>query len=148
MERFFQYPFKIWGVLILIIALAACDPLANPYSADAYKQATSLKAQSLQLIQNGTQPFSSHASTSDALLLSISESYEFARGRGQKNTDEAAKQWAIIRDPNGGSVADFIRQWKEQGRMNQLFVGEFGEIVSIQFDAIINLETGRKNAPE
>ncbi|MBL3567752.1 hypothetical protein JMM59_22515, partial [Rhodovulum sulfidophilum] len=137
MERFFRYAFKIWGILVLVLALAACDPLANPYSADAYKQATSLKARSLQLIQNGTQPYSSHASTSDALLLSISESYEFARGRGRKNADEAAKQWAIIRDPNGGSVADFIRQWEEQGIMSRYFVDEFGKLISKQFDEII-----------
>ncbi|MEM6656639.1 MAG: hypothetical protein AAF625_01015 [Pseudomonadota bacterium] len=139
---------KTWRVLTLALALAACDPLANPYSADAYKQATSIKAQSLQLIQNGTRSYNSQASTAEALLLSISEAYEFARGRGRKSTDEAARQWAIIRDPKGGSVADFIRQWRVQGKMNQLFIDEFSEIASKQFDAIIGLETGRKITSE
>ena len=137
---------KIWLPFVLAFGLAACEPFANPYSAEAYKQATALKAQSLQLIQQGSQHYHQHAQTADALLLSISEAYEFAKGRGRKHTDEAAQQWAIIRDPNVGSMGAFIKQWKSQGTMNAFFVSEFSQNVSKQFDAVISLETGRKTS--
>lgn len=128
--------------------LVSCGPLADPYSPEAFRQATSIKAQSLALIDKGTAPYANHRDDADDLLVKISEAYEFARGRGRRNSDEAAGQWAIILDPDGGSVGDFVRQWQESGRLNSFFVDEFGETVALQFDEIIELETGRNISDE
>ncbi len=130
--------------MFLCLGLIGCDQLANPYSEEAFKQATSLKAQSLVLIASGNEPFLANEEEANALLLEFAKAYEFARGRGQTTSDEAAAQWAIVLDPNGGSVGEFIAQWREKGRMSEFFVSEFASTVSMQFDAIIELETGRK----
>lgn len=98
--------------------------------------------------KSGTEPYSDKAVKAEALLVDISAAYEFARGRGRNSTDEAASQWKIILDPNGGSVGAFVEQWRTRGRMSEFFVTEFGEIISIQFDRIIELEIGRKIAAE
>lgn len=130
-------------LLLTCFGLLACDPIANPYSAEAFRQATSIKAKSLALIEKGTEPYSTHKTTADALLVEIAEAYEFARGRGQKTSDEAAQQWAIVRDPEGGSVGGFINEWKSRGRMSAFTVEELGPVIALQFDRIIELETGR-----
>ncbi|MEX0308390.1 MAG: hypothetical protein AB3N12_13480 [Ruegeria sp.] len=145
LPRFFQ---RLWFALVIGILLTGCEQIANPYSAEAYKQATSLKAKSLALIKNGTQPYSANASKAETLLVEISAAHEFARGRGRKNSDEAADQWAIILDPEGNSVGEFVALWREKGKLNPFFVNEFSSIVSLQFDRIIELETGRKITAE
>ncbi len=132
----------------IALGLLACDPIANPYSAEAFKQATSIKAKSIALIEKGTEPYSEHQETADTLLVEISEAYEFARGRGRKTSDEAAAQWAIVRDPDGGSVAGFINEWQSRGRMSTFTVEELGPVIALQFDRIIELETGRNITAE
>ena len=140
---------RLLCLAILCFGLVGCEPFANPYSAEAYKQATSLKARSLSLINRGTEPYSANAAKAEALLVDISVAYEFARGRGTDSTDEAAAQWKEILNSKG-SVGDFVKQWRADGSMKdrEYFVQEFREIVSRQFDEIIELETGRKVAAE
>lgn len=130
--------------LAICLSLIGCDQIANPYSAEAYKQATSLKAKSLALIKKGSQAYSSNAAQADALMVEISAAYEFARGRGRRDSDEAADQWALILAPDGGSVGEFVSLWRTKGKLSPFAVNEFGQIVSLQFDRIIELETGRK----
>ena len=132
------------ALLILFgVFLSACTPFASPYSAEAFRQATTIKAQSLALIKDATDDFKIHEARADALLINISEAYEFARGRGSTTTDVAASQWSAILDPNGGSVGGFISQWREKGRMSEFFIDQFSEVIALQFDSIIELETGR-----
>ncbi|WVX48522.1 hypothetical protein ROLI_016030 [Roseobacter fucihabitans] len=137
----------LWIFGLAFMVLAGCERLADPYSAEAYKQATSLKARSLALVAKGTEPYSKHEQMADALLIDAASAFEFAKGRGKEASQTAAKQWAIIVDPNGGSLGDFVAQWRKapNQRMGQFFVDEFSEILSVQFDRIIELETGRRS---
>ena len=137
-------PIRPFLAAFSLLLLLGCTPLANPFSAEALRQATALKARSLALINSGDEPFSRHQDRAEALLISIAEAYEFARARGQRNSDEAALQWAEILDEDGGSVGAFVALWRENGRVNEFFIPQFHEVVSLQFDTIIDLETGRQ----
>lgn len=138
----------IWLFGLLLAVLMGCDRLADPYSAEAYRQATSLKARSLALVAKGTESYSKHEQTAEVLLVDAASAFEFAKGRGKEASQSTAKQWAIIVDPNGGSLADFINQWRSapNKRVSQFFVDEFLTVLTLQFDRIIELETGRKSA--
>lgn len=136
-----------WLFGLLLILLAGCDRLADPYSAEAYRQATSLKARSLALVGKGTEPYSKHEQTAEALLVDAASAFEFAKGRGREASQSTAKQWAVIVDPNGGSLADFVKEWKTapNRRMSTFLVDEFLSVLTLQFDRIIELETGRRS---
>lgn len=144
-----RVPIRLIALFGLVFALLiGCDRLADPYSAEAYKQATSLKARSLALVAKGTESYSKHEQTADLLLIDAASAHEFAKGRGKEAAQSAAKQWAIIVDPDGGSLADFVTQWRKApgGKMSKFFVEEFSSVLALQFDRIIELETGRKAA--
>ncbi|MFK7879684.1 hypothetical protein [Roseobacter sp.] len=141
-------PIRFFGIFGLVFALlAGCGQLADPYSAEAYRQATSLKARSLALVAKGTESYTKHEQTAEVLLVDAASAFEFAKGRGKEASQSTAKQWAIIVDPDGGSLADFVNQWRKapNKRMSQFFVDEFLTVLTLQFDRIIELETGRKS---
>lgn len=130
--------------LIVCLSLVSCGPFADPFSAEAYAQATSLKARSLDLIKRGGKPYAKNQARAEDLLLDIAKAYEFARGRGREAAATAAKQYLAILDPEGGSIAAYVAVWETQGTVGAFSRGQFEEVVRLQFDRIIELEAGRK----
>lgn len=127
----------------LFLFLAACDDYA-PYSLEAYTKATEIKAKSLSLLAQSSDPYSRHADDAKALLLDMDVAFEFAAGIEANN--EAADMWNIIRDPRENSVGGFIRMWRDDlpGGLSVPFREAFARDVSFAFDRLICLETNKR----
>lgn len=128
-----------------ILFIASCVDFPD-YSQTAYANATSLKARSLVLVANGTDPYATHRQDAEALLLSLDEAYEFANGI--ENNNEAAKLWDILRDPNGSLIGGFVTNWQTEfpGGASASFVEEVGDNLSDNFDRLICLEANKREA--
>ena len=136
---------RSWFVLIVSI-LAACSNLIAVYSQTAYEQATSIKAESLVLMNKATEPYSQHAQEVAALMLNVDKAYEYAKGRPRNEI--STEQWARMKDPNSNLLGGFLKRWQEQGRLSPVFVKEAEAQIAEAFDQIIELESGKNKAHE
>ena len=131
------------GILLLLwLCLAACAPLIGPYSPTAYQNATSLKAETLALMAKATKPFPENEKKVEALLVDIDKAYEYVHGI--PSDDLSARQWEILRQPDGALLGRFLGRWKSEGTLGTVYIDEFRGVVSDAFDEIICLEANKK----
>lgn len=131
----------------LLIALAGCTPLIAPYSAKAYENATSLKAQTLALMDKSDEPYSRHSGEIEGPnghTAKLNAAYEYVAGLD--NNSISARQWRILIDKNGKLYGKFISRWQDDGVLREAFITEFKKQVSDAFDEIICLETNKKES--
>jgi|GEM_PF-1631943 len=137
-----------WRQLVLLAGLsllAACTALPiGEYSLDAYKNATSLKAETLALVARSNESYTSHADEVYALNVKIDAAYEFAAGT--PNNLLSAKQWDLIRSPDGQLYGTFVVFWRTRGSLRTDFRDQFSEQIAEAFDEIICLEANKQKA--
>jgi hypothetical protein len=127
-----------------ILFCTGCAPLIGPYSPTAYQNATSLKASTLDLMSKANEPYSSHMKDVDALLVDIDKAYEFVNGIPSNSI--SAKQWDILRNPDGDLIGKFVKRWKEKETLSPVYIKEMKGQIADAFDQIICLEANKKEA--
>jgi hypothetical protein len=133
-------------ILPLLLCVAACAPLIGPYSPTAYKNATSLKAETLALMDKATEPYSKYEQKVESLMVGIDEAYEYVHGIPSDSL--SAKQWEILKDPDGALLGRFFSRWKSKETLSRVYIDEFSGIISDAFDEIICLEANKKSAKQ
>jgi len=137
---------------LLLSLLMSCTPLIGPYSPMAYQNATSLKASTLALMDKATEPYSLHQKSVESLSLEIDKAYEFVNGVPSNSI--SAKQWLILKNPDGDLLGKFFLRWKKTetahppSLLREEFVKEFKGQVSDAFDEIICLEANKKESTQ
>lgn len=121
--------------------LAACGPTISKFNETAYEQATSLKVESVALMNAATEPYEQHADDVRALKKKLEKAHEYAKGR--PNNEISAKQWNILISPNRNLLGGFLKRWKDDSSLNKVFVKEKVKQVRDAFDTIIGLESGK-----
>ncbi len=135
---------KIIISLLLLFFIAACTPLIGPYSATAYKNATSLKPQTLALMDKATGKYAAHHAVIETLTVELEKAHEYVKGVPSNSI--SARQWHILIKADGQLFGKFIKRWKERSTLSHTFITEFKGIVSDAFDEIICLEANKKEA--
>jgi hypothetical protein len=131
-------------ILMALSVLTACAPLIGPYSPESYKYATSLKAETLAMMDKATEDYSTHKKKIEYLEVELQKAHEYVKGVPSNNI--SAKQWDILIKPDGDLIGKFFKRWKERGTMSSIMIREFKGIVSDAFDEIICLEASKKSA--
>ncbi len=133
-------------LLLLILFIGACTPLIGAYSPTAYTNATSLKVETLALMDKATEPYSQHQDKVEKLVIELNKAYEYVNGLPRNSI--SAQQWKILIDTSseGKLIGKFFKRWKEAGTKNQTFINDFKSTVSDAFDEIICLEVNKKEA--
>jgi hypothetical protein len=121
--------------------LTGCSTI-GPFSPKAYEQATSLKVEALATMDKATEPFASKKPEIEALKINIDKSYEYSKGRPQN--EETTRQWAIIKDPSRNSLGGFLKRWEDSKTLKKEYIQEAKNLVSDGFDAVIELESGKR----
>jgi hypothetical protein len=129
---------------IITLGLGACTPLIAPYSLDAYKNATDLKAETQALIGESGEPYSQHTTDVKALSVKLDAAYEFANGIPKNQI--SATQWKILVDPNGNLIGGFLRTWSSQGTTSPAYQQEKKAQIGRAFDFIACLEVNKQQA--
>lgn len=124
-----------------LIFLAACSTI-DVFNQRAYEQATSIKVEALTLIDKATDSYNNHKTEIDQLELSAKKAYEYAKGR-EKNI-ESTMQWEIMVNPERNLLFGFLKRWKEEDKLGSAFISNAKEIISDGFDAVIELESGKR----
>lgn len=133
--------FKTYLVSFLAVSLFSCTTIA-PYNEKAYENATSMKAESLNVISNGTDDYNDHSSEIKALKLDMSKAAEFANGL--KNNVIVTKMYAMfMNEDNKGSLYGVLEKWREKKNLDRAYVKEMERKIGQQFDQLIDLEQGK-----
>jgi hypothetical protein len=138
---------RVWLHLVLwlgILLLGGCASLIADYSLDAYKNATTLKAETAALIDKAGESYSQHKVDVDALTTKINAAYEFSAGLPSNQI--SAQQWQILRDPNGNLYGGFVAQWRHKGSLSMAYRSDKKMQLGRAFDYIICLEANKKES--
>ncbi|HNY70023.1 MAG TPA: hypothetical protein PKH14_04475 [Syntrophorhabdus sp.] len=133
-------------ICIIFLILVACAPLIGPYSPTAYQNATSLKAETLAVMDRATLPYPDNELSIQELMVKIDAAYEYVNGIPSNSI--SAQQWMLLKKPDGNLLGKFFHRWKEKGVLSQEYITEFKGLVSDAFDEIICLEANKKNADD
>ena len=120
--------------------LQACSTI-GPFNETAYKMSTSLKVDSLALIDKSNETFESHKKETADLEIELFKAYEYAKSR-PKN-EESTKQWAIMVDPDKHLMGGFLKKWEADKTLKPIFIKEAKQEISENFDRISELESGK-----
>ncbi len=131
---------SLW-LILSISAVTGCSSLIDKYDQVAYQNATSIKVESLALMDKATSSYSDNETAVDELIIKVDKAYEYANGR--PNNEIVTKQWVIMKDPSRNLLGGFLVRWKEKGSLSKTFVIEAKKNVSFGFDQIIGLESGK-----
>ena len=129
---------------VFILVLASCTPLIGPHSPTAYQNATSLKAATLAVMGKAREPYEKYQKEVDSLLVDIDKAYEFVRGIPSNSI--SARQWEILKDPQGDLLGKFFLRWRQRGILNDIYIEEFRGLMADAFDEIICLEANKKKS--
>ncbi len=139
---------KIYAAILTLtfgLVIPSCSSI-SVFSPEAYKQAVDLKVESLNLMSFATMPYTDFEDDIDFLNTELSKAYEFSKGR--PDNEISTRQWEILINPDGNLLGGFLKRWKEEGTLSQMFVTEMQTLVGDAFDTIIGLESGKIDPSE
>jgi hypothetical protein len=132
---------RLWvSSLLLVSSMLQCASI-SPYSPTAYQYATSLKVESLMLMDKAAEPYATHQAEVAALVTKIAIAYEYAKG--QPKNEISARQWEILKAPNHHLLGGFLQRWEDESQLSGPFVTAARGLVADAFDTIIGLESGK-----
>lgn len=130
----------IWLTLI-VITTSGCASLIDTYDKVAYHNATSLKVESLALMDKATSAYADNRQSVEDLKVKVDKAYEYSNGRPKNEI--VTKQWKLMKDPTRNLLGGFLKRWEEKGTFTKVFITEAKKNVSLGFDQIIGLESGK-----
>lgn len=133
-------------LIAIFFLLSACTPLIGPYSQKAYENATSLKVETLTLMDRALTPYANNTERVENLEMELKKAYEYVKG--VPNNNLSASQWKILIDKDGRLVGKFFKRWEEREVLKRIMIDEYKKIVSDSFDEIICLEANKKEPSE
>ena len=131
---------KIVLILFLFsLILYSCTSSISTFNQYAYIQDTSLKVESLYLMDKAIDTFSLHLSEVKDMRLKIDKAYEFEKSR--PNNSITTQIWEKIKNPDGNLFGGFLVYWQQQGVLSPIFVQDKKKQIGLAFDQIIELES-------
>lgn len=133
------------GALILSVVIwcVACVPLAG-YDQHAYQNATSLKAETLALMDRSAEDDSLAANevAIEDLLVRLSAAYEYANGVEHNN--QAARNWRELIGDDSSMIKGWIMEWRSDGFVSHTLLEELKIQIAEGFDTLICLEANKR----
>lgn len=114
----------------------------TPYNPISYENATSLKAQTLVMMDRAIEPYANHKESVEALKIELGKAYEYVKGFSDNRT--TTKQWEILVKEDGALIGKFHKRWKERSTMSNIIIAEYKKLIATAFDEIICLEANKK----
>ena len=120
-------------IFIFLFLIAGCTTISyfNHY---AYTEDTSLKVESLSLMDKGKDSFKIHLVEIDELKIKVQKAYEYEKGRPKNSI--SSKMWFKLIDPNSDLLGGFLSLWEKQGVLTVAFIEGKKKQVSTAFDLI------------
>jgi hypothetical protein len=136
---------------LMALVLGACagipgigTPASAPFDQQAYQNAVNVRAQALVLIDRAGERYATHRVAVEALMVEIDRAYSHAQSR--PNNQIATQAWEVIRNPQGGSLANYLLRWRERGVLAAGVRTERRAQIAAHLDYVVCIEAN-KQAP-
>jgi hypothetical protein len=132
---------RFLAALMLCSFLFGCAHYISTFDQLAYVQATSIKVDVLNLIDDSNESFTSHQQEVDEVVSKMMKAIEYEKHR-PKN-DISVRMWSKLIDSTKqkGIVGSYLASWKRTGTKSQVLIDEFKPLASEGFDLIAELES-------
>ncbi len=131
---------KFLFLSVISVLYLSCSS-AN-FSQTALDHAELIKPEALALMDNAADSYNDYKVEVEQLMQKVDNAYQFAKSR--ENNDEAAKQWEVLKNPEGNLLGGFMSRWKFQEELSESFINVAKDLVRDAFDEIIELEESKK----
>jgi hypothetical protein len=122
----------------VVIFTYQCAPLIARFDPVAFQQATSLRVESLIMMDKAIESYSQNEQEINALMLKVEQAYEYAFNKPKNKL--TANQWKILKNQDRNLLGGFMKRWKEKDRLDAVYIEEAKGIIADAFDTIIDLE--------
>lgn len=131
-------------LLILLVSVFGCATVSS-FDQYAYTQTTSLKVDALNTMELATTDFASNEKAVQELQTNLQKVYEYEKNRPKNEI--TLKMWDVILNPDGHLLGGFIKRWKNEKKLNAVFIQEEKKMVGEAFDQIAGLESHKIKTP-
>jgi hypothetical protein len=128
-------------ILFYALIVFGCATLISQFDQMAYENAVNLKVEALRIMDKAVGPYSEHEEKIEEIILKVEKAYEYAKGLPKNEI--STRQWQILKDPERNLWGGFIKRWKENSTLGEVYIQEKKKQVSEAFDYIIGLESGK-----
>ena len=126
------------SLLVVVFMVLSCSSMIAVFDQQAYVNSTTLKAEASTLMDQATEPFAEHADEVRAFMTRVEAAYEYANGIPKNEL--SARQWRIIKDPEGNLLGGFFKLWEKNGTLLKGDLEANKKNTLAGFDEIIKLE--------
>jgi hypothetical protein len=137
---------NIWIIPFLIFFTAACAPLMASYSPTAYQNATSLKVETLALMDKATEPYEQHKADIERLYVELDKAYEYAKGLEANKI--STQQWVLLKAKDGKLLGSFFSTWQKLDILSSVYIQKAKANIETRYNEIICLELNKQNETE
>lgn len=130
---------------VVILAVEGCSSI-SPFDQYAYRQTTSLKVETLALMENAVDSAGHYEADIDRLTMNIDKMYEYEKGRPKNEI--SAQMWEILKNPDKHLLGGFIKKWRSDHVLHQAYIDDKREQIGKAFDIISGLESSKVKPDE
>jgi hypothetical protein len=127
-----------------LVSVFGCATVSS-FDQYAYTQTTSLKVDALNTMELATTDFASNEKAVQELQTNLQKVYEYEKNRPKNEI--TLKMWDVILNPDGHLLGGFIKRWKNEKKLNAVFIQEEKKMVGEAFDQIAGLESHKIKTP-
>ena len=119
---------------------SGCAHYISTFDQLAYVQATSLKVDVLNLIDESTESYASRKLEVEDVVSKMMKAIEYEKHRSKN--DITVRMWNKLIDSTKqkGIVGSYLASWKRTGTKSQVLIDQFKPLASEGFDLIAELE--------
>ncbi|MBR9847217.1 MAG: hypothetical protein GYB35_14460 [Algicola sp.] len=127
--------------------MSSCQSLKTAiFDQYSYQQAISVKVESLNLMDDASQPFSTFEVEVGDLMLELQKMVEYEKNKPDNEVSYA--MWKVLADKDKNLLAGFFKRWKEDDQLSEAFTSEAKLQVAEALDLIIKYEAQKNKTNE
>ena len=129
-------------IAIISFLFISCESLKTAaFDQHSYQKATEIKVMSSQLMDQAIYPYDDYEKEVTNLLSELDKIVEYEKNKPYN--DISLEMWKILSDKERNLLAGFLKRWKEQNQMSEVFVEQAKSQVMEAIDLIINYEANK-----
>lgn len=134
-------------VMVLLLLSSSCKSLKTAiFDQYSYQQAISIKVESLNLMDDASQPFNTFEVEVEDLMLELQKMVEYEKNK--PNNEVSYAMWNVLANKDKNLLAGFFKRWKDDGQLSEAFTNEAKLQVSEALDLIIKYEAQKNKTNE
>lgn len=126
-------------------SLQSCSTKMSPRDDYSLEETESIKIETVELMKRAGKDYSTMSEPVNALKSRINNLMDYERDKGEMNT-KTVQMWELLMNPDQNLVGGFLNRWKNEGKLNGVFMKEAIGVVSKNFDKITKLERKKKKS--